>query len=490
MGHLQKGRWAESAFPTDKSGNFTREPTKFRDKILSQPEARFKPEANRYHLYVSFACPWAHRTLIMRKLKGLEDVISISVVDPHMGKTGWHFSEAEGCIPDSLFGAKNLFEIYLKADPDATTRVTVPVLWDKQENTIVNNESREIMRMLDTQFEALATTQQKFYFSEIEQKIESCIDEIYEPINNGVYRCGFAQNQESYERAMGELFPKLEELELRLSHQPYLCGSKLTEADWCLFTTLIRFDLVYFLHYKCNLKRIQDFPNLWHYLRHLFRIPGVAETCHFDHIKTHYYWSHESVNPHRIIPVGPKAPWWEQMGRLEPYQGRYLKIIEEDGWEYVERAASDGAVVMVPVSKEGKLILVEQYRVPLQRKVLEFPAGLINDQKSQIKETWQEAASRELMEETGYQATEWEQLTVGPPSPGLSNEQVILALSTGVLKKGPGGGVEGEQIKVIEVDMAKIRNFLADYVVSGGIVDPKIYAGLYFLQASKELGKL
>jgi len=481
MGHLCDGKWVEAGFPCDSEGNYRRPPSNFREKISSAPGARFRPEAGRYHLYVSYACPWAHRTLLMRKLKGLESVLPISVVDPHMDSKGWHFSEAPGCIPDPLFQARYLYEIYQRCDPRISARATVPVLWDKREGVIVNNESREIMRMLDTQFEELATTDAHFLPPGMEQEVEKRIDEIYEPVNNGVYRCGFAKNQGAYDRAARELFGKLEELDRWLSRHPYLCGEILTEADWCLFTTLIRFDLVYFFHFKCNQRPIQSYPNLWRFLNRLYNMPGVADTCHFDHIKTHYFWSHEDVNPHRIIPVGPEENWWEHPKEVRRFEGRYLRVWDMQGWEFVERSRSDGAVVMVPLTRTGKLVLVEQYRIPLGKKVLELPAGLINDLHGTDEEDWRQAAGRELLEETGYLAGSWRALTSGPPSPGLTNEQVTFALAQDLEKLGPGGGIDGEEIQVMEVELGEVENFLRDYQAKGGVVDPKIFAGLYFL---------
>jgi putative glutathione S-transferase len=254
---------------------------------------------------VSLACPWAHRTLIMRKLKKLEDAISISVVDHFMGDDGWVFSTNPGCIADTVNNKKFLREIYLEARADYTGRVTVPVLWDKQQHTIVNNESREIMRMFDTQFDDIGDAAVTFFPVHLEQKIDDTIDAIYEPINNGVYRSGFAGSQQAYDDAVTELFDALDHWEQVLGRQRYLCGDVITEADWCLFTTLVRFDAVYVGHFKCNLRRIIDYPNIWNYLKELYQVPGVSETVNMDHIKNHYYRSHESVNPTRIVPMGP-----------------------------------------------------------------------------------------------------------------------------------------------------------------------------------------
>lgn len=303
MGKLIDGVWTERPFPTDDGGNFTRAPVTFRDWV--QPGGRFAPESGRYHLYVSLACPWAHRVLIHRKLRGLDSAMGLSVVHYEMFDDGWEFKDGPGVVPDPIHGAHFLRDVYLAADPKFTGRVTVPVLWDKKEGTIVNNESRELIRMLNTSFLELGDPSVVFYRPEEESRIDAAIDAIYEPINNGVYKSGFARTQHAYEQAVTALFEALDHWERVLSEQPYLVGDRLTEADWCLFTTLIRFDPVYHGHFKCNLRRIADYPNLSNYLRHLYQIPGVAETVDFEHIKNHYYRSHESVNPTRIVPIGP-----------------------------------------------------------------------------------------------------------------------------------------------------------------------------------------
>lgn len=303
LGMLVDGKWTTDWTERDDKGRFNRMPTQFRDYITV--DGPFKPEAGRYHLYVSLACPWAHRTLIMRTLKGLEDAISVSVVDPLLSDKGWFFSDAPGAVPDSVNHAHYLQEIYLKAKPDYTGRVTVPVLWDKQTQTIVNNESREIMQMLDTEFGAISQAAIDLYPEPLRGKIDETIAAIYMPINNGVYRSGFATTQEAYEEAVTELFEHLDRWEAVLAHQRYVCGNQLTEADICLFTTLLRFDPVYYGHFKCNLKRIVDYPNLLNYLKDIYQYPGVKETCDLDHIKRHYYGSHEKINPTRIVPKGP-----------------------------------------------------------------------------------------------------------------------------------------------------------------------------------------
>jgi putative glutathione S-transferase len=305
LGMLVDGQWKTKREQEDEKGGFVRPATTFRNWITNDGSGKFVAEAGRYHLYVSLACPWAHRTLILRQLKGLEEVISLSIVDPHMGDEGWFFSEFPGSIPDSIHGANFLRDVYLSADDKFTGRVTVPVLWDKKENTIVNNESREVMRMLDTQFEAFAKHQISFYPQELQAKIDETIDAIYQPINNGVYRAGFATKQGAYEEAVTELFENLDHWEEVLGKQRYLCGNVMTEADWCMFTTLLRFDPVYYVHFKCNLRHIWDYPNLGNYLKDLYQQPGVKDTCNLEHIKIHYYTSHPNVNPHGIVPKGP-----------------------------------------------------------------------------------------------------------------------------------------------------------------------------------------
>lgn len=305
MGMLIDGKWSTEWYKADSEGRFIRPEAQFRNWITADGSSGFKAEADRYHLYVSLACPWAHRTLIMRKLKQLENVISISVVDPFMGEDGWFFSDAPGCTPDTVNQASFLHEIYTRARTDYSGRVTVPVLWDKETRTIVNNESSEIMRMLDLEFDALGNPAVNFYPETHRNEIDHVCKAIYEPVNNGVYRTGFATTQRAYDEAVTQLFEALDYWEGILSKQRYLCGSVITEADWRLFTTLIRFDPVYVGHFKCNLKRIADYANLWNYLKELYQIPGVAETCDFNHIKRHYYASHTMINPTGIVPKGP-----------------------------------------------------------------------------------------------------------------------------------------------------------------------------------------
>ena len=303
-GMMIDGEWKNEGYEKDEKGRFQRNPTTFRDRITADGSTRFPPVANRYHLYVSYACPWAHRTLIMLQLKGLDDAISISVVDPYMGEDGWQFSDFRNAIPDTVNNTKYLREVYAKADSNYTGRVTVPILWDKETATIVNNESREIIRMFDTQFADIAKDVD-LYPKELREKIDEAIDEIYEPINNGVYKAGFAQSQSAYEEAVTELFAALDRWESVLDKQAYLCGDVLTEADICMFTTLYRFDAVYYVHFKCNVRHIWNYPNLWNYVKKIYQHPGVKETCNLEHIKLHYYQSHPHINPSGIVPSGP-----------------------------------------------------------------------------------------------------------------------------------------------------------------------------------------
>ena len=307
MGKLVSGQWHDVWYDTETTkGAFVRDASVFRRHVTADGSSGFRAEAGRYHLYVSRACPWAHRTLIFRALKGLDDVIPISVVHPHMGKDGWTFDDASGTIPDTVNGARALHEIYTLAKADYSGRVTVPVLWDKREKTIVNNESSEIIRMLNREFDALATRKQPdFYPADLATEIDALNDVVYRTVNDGVYRAGFATTQARYEEAFDALFATLDELEHRLAGKRFLFGDRLTEADWRLFTTLVRFDAVYYGHFKCNLRRLVDTPNLWRYARELYRVPGVADTVRFDHIKQHYYGSHETLNPTGIVPKGP-----------------------------------------------------------------------------------------------------------------------------------------------------------------------------------------
>ncbi len=300
MGLLIDGQWHQEDYRRDAQGGFVRDDTLFHGQVRS--EGPFLPEAGRYHLYVGLACPWAHRTLIMRALRGLEEAIPVTAVDPWMGPDGWFFSENE---PDPVLGARFLREVYTAAVPRYTGRVTVPLLWDRRTGTIVNNESRQIMRMLDHDFAPLATREGDYCPPGLRDRVEETLDAIYQPINNGVYRAGFAFTQEAHEAAIGELFAALEHWEGVLAGQRFLCGDRLTEADIALFTTLFRFDPVYHVHFKCNRKRLVDMPYLCRFAREIYGMPGVAETCRLDHIKQHYYRSHPFLNPRGLVPVGP-----------------------------------------------------------------------------------------------------------------------------------------------------------------------------------------
>ena len=308
MNMLVDGEWRTDAYEsTNEDGEFERQTTAFRNRIDDDPDARFQPEAGRYHLYVCSACPWAHRTLLVRALKGLEDAVSVDYVDPYRGEGGWQFTpEKDGCTPDTENGSEHLREVYQEADPDMTGRVTVPVLWDKKEETIVNNESEEILRMLDTEMDEYASRDVDLYPEGYRADIDRIIEEIYEPINNGVYRAGFAQSQSAYDAAIDELFDALDHWDGVLADQRYLAGDRLTEADICLFTTLVRFDQVYHTHFMCNRKFIHQYDNLWPYLRDLYQTRGVADTVNMEHIKEHYYTTHPEVTPTRIIAAGPE----------------------------------------------------------------------------------------------------------------------------------------------------------------------------------------
>ncbi len=307
MGLLIDGVWHDRWYDTKNTGGrFVRKSSQFRDRVTADGSSGFKAESGRYHLYVSYACPWAHRTLIYRNLKGLEDHISVSVVNPLMLEHGWTFEPRDGVVPDPIFGARFMYEIYTAAKPDYSGRVTVPVLWDKEKGTIVNNESSEIIRFFDHEFDGAGASGPRFCPPELESDIDAVNRFVYDNINDGVYKCGFATTQEAYEEAVTALFAALAEIEHRLSGSRYLIGETLTEADWRLFTTLVRFDPVYVGHFKCNIKRLADFPNLWAYTRELYQVPGVAETVHVDHIKEHYYRSHRTINPSGVVPAGPE----------------------------------------------------------------------------------------------------------------------------------------------------------------------------------------
>ena len=312
MGLLQDGKWVDQWYDTESSGgHFVRKAPQFRSWVTVDGTAGpsgdggFKAESGRYHLYVSLACPWAHRTLIFRALKELEQMISVSVVHWYMAEDGWTFAAGDGVLPDTVNDAQLMHEVYTKAMSDYSGRVTVPVLWDKQTKTIVSNESSEIIRMFNSAFDGIGAKAGDYYPPDMRSETDSLNERIYATVNNGVYRCGFATTQAAYQEAVTPLFDTLDWLEDRLLSKRYLTGDQITEADWRLFTTLIRFDAVYVGHFKCNIRRIADYPNLSEYLRDLYQQPGIAKTVNMEHIKRHYYESHETINPSRVVPQGP-----------------------------------------------------------------------------------------------------------------------------------------------------------------------------------------
>ena len=322
MGLLVDGEWRDQWYDTEATGGrFKRDISRFRNWITADGRAGptgasgFEARPDRYHLYVSYACPWAHRTLIFRKLKGLEDMIPLSVVHWYMAENGWTFADGDGVIPDPIHDADYMYQVYQAADSSYTGRVTVPVLWDKEKDTIVSNESADIIRMFNSAFDEIGAKEGDYYPEPLRDEIDEINARVYDTVNNGVYKAGFATTQEAYEEAVEPLFESLEWLDGRLSTQRYLLGDRITEADWRLFTTLLRFDPVYVGHFKCNRRRIVDFENLWPYVRDLYQVPGVAETVHMDHIKSHYYGSHDTINPTRIVPVGPDIDYSEPHGR-------------------------------------------------------------------------------------------------------------------------------------------------------------------------------
>ena len=323
MGQLVNGEWHDTWYDTSKTGGtFERTTAGFRNWVTADGsagpsgEAGFKAESGRYHLYVSLACPWAHRTLIFRALKGLTEHIGISVVHPDMLKDGWTFAtDYPGATGDRLFGLPFLRDIYTRTDPEVSGRVTVPILYDTQRGTIVSNESSEIIRMLNSAFDDLTGNRDDYWPADLRDGIEAVNARIYDTLNNGVYKAGFATTQAAYEAGVIPLFETLDWLEARLSQNRYLMGERLTEADWRLFPTLVRFDSVYHLHFKCNRKRIVDYPNLWAYTRELYQVPGVAQTVNLDHIVRHYHYSHDTINPYRIIPINPVLDFLAPHGR-------------------------------------------------------------------------------------------------------------------------------------------------------------------------------
>jgi putative glutathione S-transferase len=313
MGLLVSGQWHDQWYDTDShGGEFIRTDAQFREWITADGSSGFKAERDRYHLFVSLACPWAHRTLMFRKLKHLEDIIGVTVVKAEMLDKGWEilpFDDKAAMDPSPIADIQYLYEVYTTTQKDYSGRVTVPLLWDKKTGTIVNNESSEIIRMLNTAFNELTEVDTDFYPAALHQKIDEINAKVYDNINNGVYKAGFATSQSAYEKAFKALFKTLDHVEQILGEQRYLVGAQITEADWRLFTTLIRFDSVYYGHFKTNLKRIEDYPNLSNYVRELYQVDGVAETVNFEHIKTHYYYSHDTINPTRIVPLGPEVDY-------------------------------------------------------------------------------------------------------------------------------------------------------------------------------------
>ncbi|NEZ04236.1 glutathione S-transferase family protein [Wenzhouxiangella sp. XN201] len=312
MGLLVDGEWHDKWYDTDSTGGrFKRDAAAFRNWVTPDGsagptgEGGFKAEPDRYHLYVALACPWANRALIFRKLKRLESLIPISVANPLMRENGWTFQDGYKVTPDPIHNAEFLHQVYTAAKPDYSGRVTVPVLWDKKRGTIVSNESAEIIRMFNSAFDEVGAAEGDYYPEDLREEIDAVNEKVYTNVNNGVYKTGFATTQEAYEEAVIPLFETLDELEARLDENRYLCGPRITEADWRLFTTLVRFDAVYVGHFKCNIRRIEDYPNLSNYLRELYQVPGISETVEFEAIKRHYYGSHDTINPSYIVPLGP-----------------------------------------------------------------------------------------------------------------------------------------------------------------------------------------
>ncbi|GAA3250270.1 glutathione S-transferase family protein [Sphingomonas yabuuchiae] len=316
MGNMMAGIWhADGLFKSDEKGSFKRPDSGFRDWVTADGEpgpdgqTGHRAEAGRYHLYVSYACPWAHRTMIVRALKGLEDMIGLSVVDPLMRENGWTFATERGGTGDQIYGSDYLWQLYARARDGYSGKVTVPVLWDKQRDTIVSNESAEIIRMFNTAFDGLGAREGNYYPADLREEIDAVNATVYDRVNNGVYKCGFAKTQAAYDEAVGPLFAELDALEARLKGREWLVGDRMTEADIRLFTTLVRFDAVYHGHFKCNVRRVQDYPALEALLERMLAIPEIAATVHLDHIKTHYYASHLELNPTGIVPAGPDLAW-------------------------------------------------------------------------------------------------------------------------------------------------------------------------------------
>jgi glutathionyl-hydroquinone reductase len=299
----------------DERGRYVRNESAFRERVTADGSSGFRAEPGRYHLYVSLACPWAHRAIIVRRLKRLEGVISLSLVDPVRDERGWAFDEGPGRFPDPINEFGFLSEAYTATDPGYEGRITVPVLWDKETERAVSNESAEIIRMLNSEWDEWGDRSVDLYPADLREEIDAVNADVYEHVNNGVYRAGFARTQSAYEEAFDGLFDALDRIDRRLGSRRYLAGDRVTEADWRLFTTLVRFDAVYYLHFKCNLRRIADHPHIWPYARELYQWPGIAETVNLDHIKRHYYCTHQSIDPKRIVPKGPAIDWTEPHGR-------------------------------------------------------------------------------------------------------------------------------------------------------------------------------
>jgi putative glutathione S-transferase len=312
MGLLVDGKWTTEGYGQEKhGGRFVRGESRFRNWVTpdGRPgptgEGGFSAERDRYHLYIARACPWAHRATIVRELKGLQTFIPMSVTHWYMGDDGWTFDAGPGVVPDDVNGTRCMWELYRLADPHASGRATVPVLWDKKQKTIVSNESADIIRMMNSAWDGVGARDGDFYPEPLREEIDAIEKFVYDTVNNGVYKAGFASTQEAYEEAVKPLFSSLDWLDERLSEKRWLCGDRLTEADIRLFTTLLRFDLVYYGHFKCNLRRLVDYRRLWPYTRALYQTPGVRETVDIDHIKRHYYQSHKNINPTQIVPSGP-----------------------------------------------------------------------------------------------------------------------------------------------------------------------------------------
>lgn len=325
MGLLIDGQWHDQWYDTASTGGrFVRSDAQFRHWVTPDGRAGptgaagFRAEPGRYHLYVSLACPWANRTLILRAIKGLDPLIGVSVVNPYMGARGWTFEPGPGVVADPVGAAQYLYQVYQRARPDYSGRVTVPILWDLEQDTIVSNESGDIIRMLNSAFDGVGAQAGDYAPAELLAQIDALNADLYDRVNNGVYKAGFATAQDVYEQEVGRLFARLDDLEATLARQRWLLGERLTEADWRLFTTLIRFDAVYHGHFKCNLRRLVDYPNLWSYTRELYQRPGVAATVDFDHIKQHYYRSHPGINPNGIVPAGPILDLGQPASRALP----------------------------------------------------------------------------------------------------------------------------------------------------------------------------